>query len=113
MSLATDLLMKHFNSTPSKSHRVRHKGKATYLELAARRMRANGNTPGVYIDNVNHTYRARVIINGVKHNLGSFTHRQRAYMAVRLFTFWQNRGYEDIPSRPEKRFAYVDYDRNM
>lgn len=41
--------------------------------------------------------------NGKAVNLGEFKTKERAAIANRLFNYWKSLGYEDIPTKPQRR----------
>lgn len=41
--------------------------------------------------------------NGKAVNLGEFKTKERAAIANRLFNYWKSLGYDDIPTKPQRR----------
>lgn len=86
MSLATDILKRSGLAPlpPKVKTRARN---ATYNELAERRK----------------AVRACGFQNGKAVNLGEFKTQERAAIANRLFNYWKSLGYDDIPTKPQRR----------
>lgn len=86
MSLATDILKRSGLAPLSPKVKTRERN-ATYRELVERY--------GVF--------RACASQNGKTVNLGEFKTQERAAIANRLFNYWKSLGYEDIPTKPQRR----------
>lgn len=86
MSLATDIL-KRSGLAPLAPRAKTRARNATYCELAERRK----------------AIRACGFQNGKAVNLGEFKTQERAAIANRLFNYWKSLGYDDIPTKPQRR----------
>nr|UVX80990.1 MAG: hypothetical protein [Bacteriophage sp.] len=86
MSLATDILKRSGLAPLSPKVKTRARN-ATYRELAERRK----------------AIRACGFQNGKAVNLGEFKTQERAAIANRLFNYWKSLGYDDIPTKPQRR----------
>lgn len=90
MSLATDIL-KRSGLVPlsprAKTQIYKRRGNALYPEIQARRK----------------AIRAGASQNGKAVNLGEFKTQERAAIANRLFNYWKSLGYDDIPTKPQRR----------
>lgn len=86
MSLATDILKRSGLAPLSPKVKTRARN-ATYKELAERRK----------------AIRACGFQNGKAVNLGEFKTKERASIANRLFNYWKSLGYDDIPTKPQRR----------
>lgn len=86
MSLATDIL-KRSGLAPLAPRAKTRARNATYMELAERRK----------------AIRACGFQNGKAVNLGEFKTQERAAIANRLFNYWKSLGYDDIPTKPQRR----------
>lgn len=90
MSLATDIL-KRSGLAPlsprAKTQIYKRRGNALFPEIQARRkaIRACGFQKGKAV------------------NLGEFKTQERAAIANRLFNYWKSLGYDDIPTKPQRR----------
>ena len=88
-------LLAHLNivgilGTPSpraKTQIYKRRGNALYPEIQARRK----------------AVRACGFQNGKAVNLGEFKTQERAAIANRLFNYWKSLGYDDIPTKPQRR----------
>lgn len=86
MSLATDILKRSGLAPLSLRTKTRARN-ALYPEIQARRK----------------AVRACGFQNGKAVNLGEFKTQERAAIANRLFNYWKSLGYEDIPTKPQRR----------
>jgi hypothetical protein len=86
MSLATDILKRSGLAPLSPKVKTRERN-ATYRELVERYG----------------TIRASASQNGKAVNLGEFKTQERAAIANRLFNYWKSLGYDDIPTKPQRR----------
>lgn len=86
MPLATDIL-KRSGLVPLSPRTKTRARNATYRELAERRK----------------AVRACGFQNGKAVNLGEFKTQERAAIANRLFNYWKSLGYDDIPTKPQRR----------
>lgn len=86
MSLATDILKRSGLAPLSPKVKTRARN-VTYNELAERRK----------------AVRACGFQNGKAVNLGEFKTQERAAIANRLFNYWKSLGYDDIPTKPQRR----------
>lgn len=86
MSLATDILKRSGLAPLSPKVKTRARN-STYKELAERRK----------------AIRACGFQNGKAVNLGEFKTQERAAIANRLFNYWKSLGYDDIPTKPQRR----------
>lgn len=90
MSLATDILKRSGLAplSPRANTRIyKRRGNALYPELRERYG----------------TIRACGFQNGKAVNLGEFKTKERAEIANRLFNYWKSLGYDDIPTKPQRR----------
>lgn len=111
MSFAQYLLKKAASGITPTGNRKPHGPNATYMELAHRlKIKSSGYT-GVLKDKRHGTFRTRVVKNGQKYHLGSFVNPERAHIAVRLFRYWMEKGYREIPTGKNMTYVYFDPDR--
>ena len=90
MSLATDILKRSGLAplSPRANTRIhKRRRNALYPEIQARRK----------------SVRACGFQNGKAVNLGEFKTQERAAIANRLFNYWKSLGYDDIPTKPQRR----------
>lgn len=92
MSLATDILKRSGLAPLSPRAKTRiHKRRRNvlYPEIQERRKARYGDACGFQ--------------NGKAVNLGEFKTQERAAIANRLFNYWKSLGYDDIPTKPQRR----------
>ena len=90
MSLATDILKRSGLAPLSPRARTqiyKRRHNALYPEIQARRK----------------AVRACGFQNRKAVNLGEFKTQERAAIANRLFNYWKSLGYDDIPTKPQRR----------
>lgn len=90
MSLATDILKRSGLAplSPRTNTQIyKRRRNALYPEMQERRK----------------AVRACGFPNGKAVNLGEFKTQERAAIANRLFNYWKSLGYDDIPTKPQRR----------
>lgn len=107
MSFATYILNKVKNNGVTKDGRRVKKANSDYIELFERQRNKNrSGFDNVLYDKKSMKYRAVPIVDGKRWYIGAFSRPQRADVAVRLYMYWVQEGFDMIPRGGNMRNVY-------